>query len=156
MAVQGSAPAPSKAQTQGGGTLFARARAYAPLTPGERALLRLIEGLACAALVAALPVVASALGRGPVRWDDVARTALAAAAVAVLLALAKYARAQGDPALGTVIAEVAGALASPHSLPGNKQTPDATGEAGATPGMAHVTVSTTAGGDTGAAGQSPP
>lgn len=144
MANQGAAPPASRAvQAQRAGTLFARARAYAPLTPGERALLRLIEGLACAALVAALPVVADALGHGSVRWDDVVRTALAAAGVAVLLALAKYARAQGDPALGTAIAEVAGALTS-H--PATGPAPSAAN----TPPEAHVTVSTTAG-DTGSA-----
>lgn len=143
MAGQGAAPPVSKAgQVQHGGTLFARARAYAPLTPGERALLRLIEGLTCAALVAALPVVASALGHGPVRWDDVARTVLAAAAVAVLLALAKYARAQGDPALGTALAEVAGAL-NPHpaSSASDPSKSDATGDTGTAPTAAHITVS---------------
>lgn len=148
MAVQGTTPtmAQERAQGQRGGTLFARARAYAPLTPGERALLRLIEGLACAALVAALPIVAGALAHGPVRWDDVARTALAAAAVAVLLALAKYARAQGDPALGTAIAAVAGALTSPRSTP-NLTAPNATGDTDGTAPTtaAHVTVSTSGG-----------
>jgi hypothetical protein len=92
-------------------SMFARARAYAALTPAERALLRLIEGLVCAALVAALPVLAEALGTGSVRWGDVARTALAASAVAVLLALAKYAKAHGDPALGDALGAVAGAPA---------------------------------------------
>ena len=32
--------AQERAQGQRGGTLFARARAYAPLTPGERALMQ--------------------------------------------------------------------------------------------------------------------
>lgn len=127
-------PASAGTGAKGGGSLFARARARAPLTPGERALLRLIEGLACAAVVAALPVVADALGHGSVRWDDVARTALAAAAVAVLLALAKYARAQGDPALGAAIEEVGTALATAYNVP-----PDA-GGAGAAPPSARVVV----------------
>lgn len=91
-------------------TLFGRARAYAPLTPAERAVLRLFEGLACAALVAALPVIAQALAHGPVNWPDVGRAALAAGAVAVLLALAKYARAHGDPALGDALAASAATL----------------------------------------------
>jgi hypothetical protein len=64
--------------------LFARAAQRQTLTPAERALLRLVEGLACTALVAALPILAQAL---------------AAAAVAVLLALVKYAKAFGDPPL---------------------------------------------------------
>src|SRR5581483_5140306 len=83
--------------------LFARARQYAPLSPGQRALLKLAEGLLCAALVAALPVVAEALSRGDVSWADAGRTALAAATVAVLLALAKYLKAHGDPQLGATL-----------------------------------------------------
>jgi hypothetical protein len=91
-------------------TLFGRARANMPLTPAERAVLRLVEGLVCAALVAALPIIADALARGTVSWPDVARAALAAAAVAVLLALAKYARAHGDPAIGQALTAAAGAI----------------------------------------------
>ena len=79
--------------------LLGRARAGMALTPAERALLRLAEGLLCAGLVAAAPVIAQALGRQGVIWGDVARAALAAGATAILLALAKYARAQGDPPL---------------------------------------------------------
>ena len=76
--------------------LFQRARAHAALTPAERALLRLLEGLLCAALVAAAPIIAQALGQQRVNWSDVGRAALAAVATAILLALTKYARAQGD------------------------------------------------------------
>ena len=79
--------------------LLQRARARAALTPAERALLRLAEGLLCAALVAAAPIIAQALGQQTVNWGDIARAALAAAATAALLALAKYARAQSDPPL---------------------------------------------------------
>ena len=79
--------------------LFARAAQRQTLTPAERALLRLAEGLTATALVAALPIVAQALSDGTLDWGNVARTALAAAAVAVLLALGKYARAFGDPPL---------------------------------------------------------
>jgi hypothetical protein len=84
-----------------GGGLWRRARAYATLTPGERALLRLAEGLLCAGLVAALPVIADALGRQPINWSDLGRAALAAATTAALLALNKYLRAHGDPPLTT-------------------------------------------------------
>lgn len=100
-------------------TLLKRARAYANLTPGERALLKLLEGLACAALVAALPIVAGALGRGEVSWPDVGRAALAAAGVAVLMALAKYATAHGDPALAAALATTAGTVtrAAPIAVP---------------------------------------
>jgi hypothetical protein len=95
--------------------LFARrdgVRAYVPLTPAARAVLvlRLLEGLACAALVAALPIVADALSHGPINWPDVGRTALAAAAAAVLLTLARYMRAHGDPAVAEVLTAAAGAL----------------------------------------------
>jgi hypothetical protein len=79
--------------------LFARARNNASLAPGERALLKLIEGLACAALVAALPIVADALGHGSVNWGDVGRAALAAGVTAAMLALIKYFKAYGDPPL---------------------------------------------------------
>lgn len=87
--------------------LYIRARAHTALTPGERALLKLIEGLLCAGVVAALPVISGALGHSGVHWADVARTALAAGSVAALLALAKYAKAHGDPLLGDALAGVA-------------------------------------------------
>ncbi|HEX8733185.1 MAG TPA: hypothetical protein VF725_14125, partial [Ktedonobacterales bacterium] len=73
-----------------GVSLLRRARVYATLTPGERALLRLGEGLLCAGAVAALPIVADALAQQSVNWSDVGRAALAAAATAMLLALNKY------------------------------------------------------------------
>lgn len=79
--------------------LFTQARNHASLAPAERALLKLIEGMACAALVAAMPIVADALGRGSVNWGDVGRAALAAGATAALLALIKYCKAHSDPPL---------------------------------------------------------
>lgn len=97
-------------------SLFARARAYLPLSPAERAVLKLVEGLICVAFVAALPVVADALSRQSVAWSDVARAALAAAAVAVLLALAKYARAHGDPTLAATFAAAATGLSRSAGL----------------------------------------
>src|SRR5215470_2383998 len=100
--------------------LFARrnrVRAHVPLMPAARAVLvlRLLEGLACAALLAALPIVADALSHGPSNWPDVWRTAFAAAAAAVLLTLARYVRAHGDPALAEVLTAAAGALDAPSS-----------------------------------------
>jgi hypothetical protein len=50
----------------------------------------------------AQPNAAQALSDGTLDWGSVARTALAASAVAVLLALVKYARAFGDPPLDGV------------------------------------------------------
>jgi hypothetical protein len=90
--------------------LWRRASAYATLTPGERALLRLAEGLLCAGLVAALPVIADALSHQPVNWGDLGRAALAAAATAMLLALNKYLRAHGDPPI--VASDAAGSHAA--------------------------------------------
>lgn len=49
------------------------------------------------------PVVAHTLAQQQVSWSDTLRAALAAGAVAVLLALSKYARVHGDPALTPVI-----------------------------------------------------
>ena len=80
-------------------SLWSRSRAYAALTPGERALLRLLEGLLCAGVVAALPIIAEALSQQPVNWSALGRAALAAVATAMLLALNKYLRAHGDPPL---------------------------------------------------------
>ena len=106
------------------GNIFARARAYASLTPAERALLKLIEGLICAALVAALPIVAEALGRGSVDWSAIPRAALAAASVAILMALTKYARAQADPELASALASAGASLAT---AAGAGETVDASG-----------------------------
>lgn len=99
--------------------LFARAAQRETLTPAERALLRLGEGLAATALVAALPIVAQALSQGGVNFGDVARTALAAAAVAVLLALVKYARAFGDPPMEGGVADSGAAEPGQSDLAGD-------------------------------------
>jgi|SRR5579885_371357 len=88
--------------------LFARALAGDNLTPFERAALKLLEGLACAAAVAVLPIIADALSsHDAVDWTAIARTALAAAAVAVLLAFVKYCKAHGDDPLLQVAGQAA-------------------------------------------------
>jgi hypothetical protein len=96
--------------------LLARARRYEPLMPLERAALRLIEGLLYVALVGAAtagaqyladPAGAGLGGFGAVDWATVARVCLAGGAVAVLLALAKYFKAHGDPALGEALGTLA-------------------------------------------------
>lgn len=79
--------------------LFALARAYQSLSPAQRAVLRLVEGLVITAVVAAMPIVADALSRNTVNWADVARAAVAAGATAVGMAILKYAKAHADPAL---------------------------------------------------------
>ena len=99
--------------------LFARAAQRQTLTPAERALLRLAEGLAATALVAALPIVAQALSDGTMDWGNVVRTALAAAAVAVLLALVKYARAFGDPPMEGGVADSGAAELGQSDLGGD-------------------------------------
>ncbi len=71
------------------------------------------------ALVAALPIVAQALSQGRANFGDVARTALAAAAVAVLLALVKYARAFGDPPMEGGVADSGAAEPGQSDLAGD-------------------------------------
>ncbi len=97
--------------------LYARAASYQSLTPFERALLRLVEGLICTALVAALPIVADALASTSIDWGNVLRAALAAGAVAALLALVKYARAHADPVLADALDELTAALSAASHLP---------------------------------------
>ena len=80
-------------------SIFGKARAGENLSPAARAFLRLVEGLAATAIVAALPVVSDALSRGAVDWADVGRAALAAGATAVGLAILKYFKAHGDTPL---------------------------------------------------------
>jgi hypothetical protein len=110
--------------------ILARARRYESLTPAERALLRLLEGLASVALVgaatAAAQYLASPAGAGlsALSWPTIARVCAAGAAVAVLLAVAKYFKAHGDPSLaGTLatlaqrVADSAGVAGSPPAAP---------------------------------------
>ncbi|HEY7779702.1 MAG TPA: hypothetical protein VIC85_05775, partial [Ktedonobacterales bacterium] len=103
-------------------SILARARAYETLTPGERALLRLVEGLASVALVGALTAGAQYLGAahgaslGAVDWAGVARVCAAGGVVALLMAVAKYCKAQGDPALGDAIAGLGARVASGPAL----------------------------------------
>ena len=84
--------------------LARRARAYQSLTPTERALLRLLEGLAYVALVGGITDAAQYLATpagagGAIDWAAVGRVCLAGATVATLMALAKYFKAHSDPAL---------------------------------------------------------
>jgi hypothetical protein len=98
--------------------MLARARSYASLTPGERALLRLLEGLAAVALVGAatacIQYLASQPGAGwaAIDWPGIARVCVAGAAVAVLLALAKYFKAHGDPVLAEALGQIGARVAS--------------------------------------------
>lgn len=115
--------------------LVRRARAYQPLTPVERAILRLLEGLASVALIGAATAAAqylagpSGLG-GTVNWPIVAHVCAAGAAVAVLMALAKYFKAHGDPALANALdalgAHIAAAPVPPAPLGASSLAPNAT------------------------------
>lgn len=108
-------------------SLFARARRYESLAPVERALLRLVEGLAGVALVGALTAAAQYLGSpassglGAVAWADVARVCAAGAAVAVLLAISKYFKAHGDPALAEALSGLGTRLAAGDVAPAPAQ-----------------------------------
>lgn len=93
--------------------IFQKAQQGLNLTPGQRAFLKLLEGLGVAFLVAATPVVADALSsHGTVVWSDALRTALATGAVAVILSIIKYAKAQGDSPLLSVIEGLGTSLAT--------------------------------------------
>lgn len=89
-------------------TTIQRARARLPLTPGERAALKLGQGLALTALMAALVTAGHALeGTGTTDWRRIGFAAGVAALVAVLNALAKYFTAQGDAPLADALALLA-------------------------------------------------
>ncbi|MBF6589406.1 MAG: hypothetical protein IVW57_02605 [Ktedonobacterales bacterium] len=88
--------------------VMGRARARLPLTPGERALLKLAQGLLVSGVIAALLTAGHALeSDGPVAWRRVVLASAVAALVAVLNALAKYYRAQGDTPISEALAYLA-------------------------------------------------
>jgi hypothetical protein len=115
--------------------IWTRARRYEQLTPGERAALRLIEGLIYVALVGAATAGAQYLaspagsGLGAIDWATVARVCIAGAAVALLMALAKYFKAHGDPALGDALGALSAQIASPSPL-ANAPKPTLRGDSG--------------------------
>ncbi|GAC1448157.1 MAG: hypothetical protein PVSMB4_04860 [Ktedonobacterales bacterium] len=102
--------------------MFARARRYASLTPAERALLRLLEGLALVALMGAATAgtqyLASQPGGGSaaIDWPGIARVCVAGGAVAVLMALTKYFKAHGDPALADALGQLGVRVASQAAI----------------------------------------
>lgn len=85
--------------------LFQKAGKGLNLTPGERAVLKLVEGFLIAGFVAALPVVAELLGHQGITWQVVAQAAAGAFATAFLLAIAKYYKAKGDNPIAAGLAE---------------------------------------------------
>jgi preprotein translocase subunit SecG len=104
--------------------LECRARAYQPLTPAERAVLRLLETLAYVALIGAATAAAQYFAKpagagGAINWATVGRVCAAGAALAVLMALAKYFKAHGDPALAGALTSLA--ASGPASLTATSQ-----------------------------------
>ncbi|HEY7832741.1 MAG TPA: hypothetical protein VIG30_04145 [Ktedonobacterales bacterium] len=102
--------------------LVRRARAYQSLTPAERAVLRLLETLAYVALLGAATAAAQYFAKpagGAINWATVGRVCAAGAALAVLMALAKYFKAHGDPALAGALTSLA--ASGPASLTATSQ-----------------------------------
>jgi hypothetical protein len=81
--------------------LFGKARAQLPLTPWERTILKLLQSLLIAVLIALAPVVANLLGQDSIVWANAFRVLAATASMAILNALWKYFQAQGDSPLLT-------------------------------------------------------
>lgn len=82
--------------------VFKRARAYVNLTPGERAFLKLVGGIAGTAVIAGLLAAAQVLAGTPlgqVSWQVVLHVGAGAFAASLWAALAKYYKAHGDPPL---------------------------------------------------------
>jgi len=97
-------------------SLFARARAQLNLSPGERAALKLVEGYVLAGAVAALPVVSQLLAQQTIVWAHVLRLAGGTFAVATLMAVSKYYKAQGDVPLEETVSAVADHIANATGL----------------------------------------
>ena len=117
--------------------IFAQAAAGKPLTPAQRATLKLIEGFFLAGLVAAVQVFAQYLSPdGYIDWPNVIHTAAIAGAVATLMAIAKYYKSHGDPLLATVATTAAQSLeptlynrAEAGTAPAPSTTSNPTGDA---------------------------
>src|SRR5258707_14855010 len=118
--------------------IWTRARRYEQLTPGERAALRLIQGLIYVALVGAATAGAQYLaspagsGLGVIDWATGVRVCIAGAAVGLLVALAKDFKAHGDPALGDALRAPSAHIAPPSppaDAPHPTQARDSPGQA---------------------------
>jgi len=84
--------------------LFQKAAARLNLTPTERAILKLVESLL---YVAAFNIIVAAAqyiqNNQQINWAFLLKLIIAQAILAVLLALSKYFKAQGDPAIAAAI-----------------------------------------------------
>lgn len=83
--------------------IFGRAAQNLPLTPWERAILRMVGSLWQTGLAAGVVAVLEAISNGgqPLTLGQLAHVAAVAAAAAVVSGIAKLTNAQGDPPLTT-------------------------------------------------------
>ena len=102
--------------------IFQRAHAGLNLSPEERAFLKVVQGFAIVALVAAAGTLATVVSNGATFHDAVLAVAVSAG-VATLLAVAKYFSANGQPALGAAIGTIAGDLNARYGVPAAKVEP---------------------------------
>lgn len=79
--------------------MFRRAFAGLNLTPFERAIMKLLQLLLIAAVIAALPIVSAALNQQNPDWNNVIHTAIAAVSMAVAGAFWKWFSAHLDTPL---------------------------------------------------------
>src|SRR5678816_3214101 len=113
----------------------AMAKAGLPLTPAQRAWLKVLEGFLVAGLVAAGLVLAQFIASGSTDLLAMARSALAAFLVAAIMAAVKYAKANGDAnvqnvatALDPVTAQLIAGLQKWGNLPSDVPEETATPE----------------------------
>lgn len=88
-------------------TIFSRARQNLALTPAERSLLKLLQGLVITFVVAICTQVSALAATGGLSFDHNTLLLLAGSGVAaVLTALHKLSSASGDPLLAAVVGAV--------------------------------------------------
>lgn len=116
--------------------IFAQAANNQPLTPAQRAFLKLVEGFLLSALLVAGQTFFQYAAVGAVDWQAALHTALIAGAVAFLLAVAKYYKSHGDPVIGALADTAAQAIESANPTLYNRA------EAGASPASVTVTAAT--------------
>ena len=98
-------------------SLFGQARAGLPLTPGERAYLKLVQGVAITGLIAAIQAAGPLLNQQQPDLAAILHTALIAFGVSVVHAIWKLASAQGD------VAATLGGLIAPPPVGASMPTP---------------------------------
>ena len=86
--------------------LFAKAEANLNLAPWERAVLKLVQSLFAAFVIAAAPVLADALStHSSVDWGATLHNGLLLGSMAALMTLIKYLRAQKDQPIAQFAAD---------------------------------------------------